>query len=57
MKKSYKALLQKKKRLYQIKLAADVETLSLKTPPEYWQFWKKQKQYTSAMECLDTEKF
>ena len=59
MKKSYKALLQKKKRLYQIKFAVDVETLSLKTPQEYWQFWRKnkQKQYTSALECLDTEKF
>ena len=41
MKKSYKALLQKKKRLYQITRAADIETLSFKTPQEYWQFWEK----------------
>ena len=57
MKKSYKALLQKKKRRYQIKLAADVETLSFKTPQDYWQFWKRQKQYPCALESLDIENF
>ena len=40
LKKSYKVLLQKKKQRYQIKLAVDVETLSFKTPQDYWQFWK-----------------
>ena len=55
LKKLDKAPLQKKKRRYQIKLAADVKTLSFKTPQDYWQFWKRQKQYPSAPECLDIE--
>ena len=42
---------------YQIKLAADVETLSFKTPQDYCQFGKRQKQYPSAPECLDIENF
>ena len=52
-----KRLLQKKKRRYQIELTADVETLNFITPQDYWQFWKREKQYPSTPECLDIENF
>ena len=47
LKKSYKALVQKKKWFHQVKHAADVEILSLKKTWGYWQFRTKQKQCTT----------
>ena len=40
-----------------MKLAADVETLSFKTPQDYWQFCERQNQNPPAPECLDIENF
>ena len=57
LKKSYKSLLQKKKRLHRLNLAADIEALCLNNPRDYWNFWKSNKSKHSVTEILDIETF
>ena len=57
LKKSYKFLLQKKKRLYQLNLAADIEALCLNNPRDDWNFWKRNKNKHPVTEILDIETF
>ena len=56
-KKSYKSLIQRKKREYQKDLCEKVDRMQNEDPQAYWNFWKRQKRTLQNHGCIDIDMF
>ena len=57
LKNKYKALIQRKKRMYLENLANKIESLSLSNPQDYWKFWRKKSKRNQASKDIEIRAF